>query len=319
MPSGFNLSAGTHDDNAFFEASAAEDMFAADVERMIANWNVNTIRININSSVNPNIWIDGELDRVIGLLTDHGIVAMIENHPYGTGLDPTAGQIQTTVNGFRTLARRWKNNPCVWFNPYNEPGGKLNVSTYHVNSASVTNDDAWVDWHTPVIDAIRAESNAVVVLDDTHFGQGRAGNNYNPDHSAILAYGERLNVAYDNLLYSIHFYDRWGGNSADMRSFIDAAHAKGLTLVVGETGGHPTEGPWYTQNYWPTSQALYAMAPRGVGILLWHANVRYTSGMSVGINFGQRVPVWDVTERSQTEASGRLHWDWAHNLPSARP
>ncbi|MGI9603333.1 MAG: cellulase family glycosylhydrolase [Acidimicrobiales bacterium] len=320
LPVGINLTTGAYQDGEFWEKTSVTDLTPEHVATLRDVWRFNTVRLNIDSNQLPDIWTSAELERVIGLFTDAGMVAMVENHPYGTGLDPTAEQIESTANGFAELARRWADNGCVWFNPFNEPGGKRGSSVYDVNNSDVTVDDAWVDWHTPVIDAIRAVSpDAVVVLDDTHFGQGRAGREFEAAETAVLTYGPDLNSRYDNLLYSVHFYDRWGGIRADMDAFFDGARQAGLAVVVGEAGGHPTEGPFFTDGYWPTSQTLFEMRQPGVGILLWHGRTGHQSGMSVSRDQGQRVAVWEVTDRDDTEASGRLMWDWAHDPPSATP
>ena len=327
LPAGTNLVAGRHYDDSFWQHNSATNLTAEGAQRMVDNWNFNTIRLNMSPTANADIWTDPELHRVIEVLTDAGIVAMVESHAYGTGEDPTAGQIQTVANGFATLARRYKNNPCVWFNPFNEPGGKVpwngaigSVYNVNANGGSVTHDDAWVDWHVPVIEAIRAESNNVIVLDDTHWGQGRVGNTYSPDASAILTYGPGLNDQFDNLLYSVHFYDRWYGRAADISTFLDQAKRDGLAVVVGEMGGHPSQGPWYTNGYWETTTAFYGLRPAGVGVLTWHGNIGYASGMAMHNNDNPlRTPVWDITSRDVTEASGTYHWDWVHNLPSATP
>ncbi len=328
LPSGVNLIAGNHFDNSFWQNNSSLEMTADDVAVMRDVWNFNTIRININSADNPAIWDDVELHRVIGLLTDAGMVSMIENHPYGTGLDPTAEEITITTDGFASLARRYVDNACVWFNPYNEPGGKLpwegaRGSVYHVNAdgGAVDTNRAWVDWHVPVIEAIRAESDAVIVLDDTHFGQGRVGNEYSPEDSAVLVYGPELNAAYDNLLYAVHFYDRWGGDVVDLNQFFSDVAGAGLALVAGEVGGNPDVGPGYVIGYWPTAQAFFEVSPPGVGVLLWHGNIPWGTGMSVGAQPATpgRVAAWDVTTREGTAAAGTLFWDWAQSPPAPIP
>jgi len=320
LPAGINLTVGEYRDGEFWEKTSVTDLTEAHVATLRDVWRFNTIRLNIDANQAPDIWTSAELDRVIGLLVDAGMVAMVENHPYGTGLDPTADQIEETATGFATLAERWAGNHCVWFNPFNEPGGKRESSVYDVNNSDVSLDDAWVRWHTPVIDAIRAVSpTAVVVLDDTHFGQGRAGSEFETVQSAVLTYGPDLNQRYDNLLYSVHFYDRWGGNRADLLAFFDEARRAGLAVVAGEVGGHPTEGPYFTQGYWPTSETLFTMRQPGIGILLWHGRTGFQSGMSVARDQGVRVAVWEVTDRADTEASGSLLWDWVHDPPPASP
>lgn len=320
LPIGINLTVGEYRDGEFWEKTSVTDLSAEHVATMQDVWRFNTVRLNVDSNQLPDIWTSAELDRVLTLLTDAGMVAMVENHPYGTGLDPTPEQIAETAAGFATLAARWVDNACVWFNPFNEPGGQRDASVYDINDSDVTRDDAWVRWHEPVIDAIRAVSpDAVVVLDDTHFGQGRAGNEYSPDESAILTYGPGLNERYDNLLYSVHLYDRWGGVTADLDAFFDGARDAGLTVVVGETGGHPEVGPFFTQGYWPTSEAFFASRRPGVGVLLWHGRTGHQSGMSVSVDQGRRVAVWEVTDRADTEASGRLLWDWTRDPPPAVP
>lgn len=320
LPAGINITAGEYGDGEFWEKTSVTDLTAAHVETMRDVWRFNTVRLNIDSNQAPDIWTSPELERVIGLFVDAGMVAMVENHPYGTGADPTPEQITETAEGFATLAARWVDNACVWFNPFNEPGGKRGESVYDINNSDVTIDDAWVRWHTPVIDAIRAVSpEAVIVLDDTHFGQGRAGREYSEAETAVLSYGPDLNERYDNLLYSVHFYDRWGGNRDDLTAFFDAAREAGLAVVAGEVGGHPEEGPFFTQGYWPTSVALFEMRQPGIGILLWHGRTGHQSGMSVARNQDRRVAVWEVTDRADTEASGRLLWDWVHDPPAPVP
>ena len=320
LPAGINLTVGDYRDGEFWEKTSVTDLTAEHVGVMRDIWRFNTVRLNVDSNQLPDIWTSAELDRVLTLVTDAGLVAMVENHPYGTGQDPTPDQIAETAEGFATLAERWADNPCVWFNPFNEPGGKRGESVYDINNSDVTVDDAWVRWHEPVIEAIRVASpDAVIVLDDTHFGQGRAGNEYSPVETAILTYGPALNERHDNLLYSVHLYDRWGGDTDDLAAFFDGARDAGIAVVVGETGGHPVEGPFFTQGYWPTSQAFFASRRPGVGVLLWHGRTGHQSGMSVAADQGQRVAVWEITDPADTEASGRLLWDWAHDPPPALP
>ncbi len=319
LPRGINLTAGAYDDGAYWEATSATDLTADGVAKMRDVWAFNTVRLNLHHGANPDIFDDPELLRVIGLFTAADMVVIVEMHSFGTGLDPTPEQIQITADGFAALANRYEGNHCVWFNPFNEPGGKVDISEYHINAADVSASDAWIQWHVPVIDAIRAVSDAVVVVDETHWGQGRAGNDYNPLHSATLVHGEAMNARYDNILFSVHFYDRWGGRSEDLVAFFAEAKAKGLAVIAGETGGHPEVGNKRTRDSWPTVQALFALNQPGIGILLWHANQGHQSGMSVGRSFGQRTPVWEILDRADTEAAGTLLWDWTHNPPSATP
>ncbi|NNE73776.1 MAG: cellulase family glycosylhydrolase, partial [Acidimicrobiales bacterium] len=320
LPKGINLAAGRHFDGAFFENNSADQITAADVAVLRDDWQFNSIRLNVNSQAGPQVFDDAVVHRVIGLFTDAGMVVMITDHNL-TGQDPTPAQRQAQANRFGAMAERYADNPCVWFNPYNEPGGSP-TSTYNYTDGDVTDDDAWIDWHVPVIDAIRAESDAVVVLNESHWGQGRAQGAYTPSHSTVLTYGQQVNQMYDNIMYTVHFYERWDGRTQDIQSYLQSANNKGLAIAVGEIGGHHTLGGSRPTSRWTTVQAVYNLAPAGVGLYAWHADARHSSGMAMGPhpNGGAgRTLAWEITQRSQTDATGTKQWDWNHNPPAPVP
>ncbi|NNE72079.1 MAG: cellulase family glycosylhydrolase [Acidimicrobiales bacterium] len=320
LPVGINLTGGVYEgENAFWENSSSVGLTQLGAANLVDNWQINTVRLNLNSELDPNIWIDPELDRLIELLTRNGIVVMLENHSSGTGFDPTDQEIAIVTAGMSGIAERWADNSCVWFNPHNEPGGKVDQSAYHLNlnKALVTEDDAWVQWHVPVIEAIRDYSDAIVVLDDTHWGQGKGTGEFELGQSAVITYGPQLNEKYENLLYSVHVYERWA--EYDVAEYFDAAHAVGVAVVVGEVSGHQTEQTGITRGYWPAATRLFELREPGVGILAWHGNSRFSSATSVARRFGRRFPIWQVSSEAGLDGIGVLLWDFAHNPPPAIP
>jgi hypothetical protein len=234
-----------------------------DVDMIADCWKFNLIRVNsflfTGQIPYPQYNNNNDLDAIIQAYTSKKIVVVLEAHDrigsYYTGDDLTA-----LVSWFTDLARRYRDNPYVWFDISNEPGGRRGIDA-----------DQWVNMHGKVVEAIRntAQANNIIIVEGAFGGQDAGNMDGNPvTESAILQHGQEIlnynGQSYNNIVFSIHTYDLWNFGDAKMADFFDRVHAQNMALIVGEYGvatGQDTQ---------PAAQAVFDTAPsRGVGRIVW--------------------------------------------------
>jgi len=280
-------------------------------------WRFNTIRLNtcmpggcddVGGWDWPN---NNDLDALVDEWTSRHIVVMIALHQVKPGRWPTATQLTAIEAWWRDIATRYGGNPHVWFNLLNEPGSGLPVP------------DMWRSTHQRLIDAIRGTgAQNMIVVDGTHWGQDAGNWNTEPvpeQNSAILGLGPRLHDPLDRLAFSVHVYDQWGAEGTDaardarLADYIDRVHAKGLPLLLGETGGYSDRSNAYLNR---GTESAYRVAPdRGVGILAWHAQPGDGFALTVPGGFDA---IDDWSNPTNLTWHGRLLWDLGHELASEK-
>lgn len=156
------------------------------------------------------------------------------------------------------MVRRYKNNPYVWFNIYNEP---------YENSDT----ENWRILHEFYVNRIRAQgAENIIVADIPQYGQGI-------NLLATQPFGDNLAKSC-NVLFSWHAYgaiDGAGGDFAAHERVIQQVQAKNYALIVGELGvAFPARwgnaGPWQ----WNILgfEAMRVLGPKyGIGLMWWHA------------------------------------------------
>jgi uncharacterized protein YjdB len=248
-------------------------------------WNFNTVRLNMayydilrgwptfpQGQMITSAQNQATLDRIIDEYTSLGIVVQLELHDW-TGTYPNSSDVQKICDQFRFWANRYKDNPWVWFNPINEPGGHQDNPV----------NPLYRDVHREFVKAIRddAGANNMIVIDGAAYGQD-VGGTYNANlveeqRSGILSYGQSIKSfggkTYENVIFAFHVYGQWGfGTDAQratkMIDYIDRVHAKGLHLHVGELG-------WYSNNQTDPealgTRTAYQVCPgKDVGVIAWH-------------------------------------------------
>lgn len=246
------------------------------IDQIKNDWKFNTVRLNY--------FLEGEsgqqLHSNIQALSQQKVVTIVEVHDR-TGKYWEGGDLNQLKNWFRDLARRYKNNPYVWFNIANEPGG----------SKSTQQADKWIRQHQEVIKVIRNEvgaSNPIVV--DAHFwGQDVGewnGSNVKEEKSAILSHGDQLKrfegKSYDNIIFSVHMYDQWNFGEAKMANYLDRIEDKNHAVIVGEYG--------QINNGYDTKKATTAMfkvtAPREIGRIAWVWSAKDSNDLTTTKNGG---------------------------------
>ena len=200
-------------------------------------WQFNTVRMCAAIGWEWAQENNKNLDALVDAFTGRGIVVILEVHDY-TGIYPPQDK-----NGYREgsntyiyplsvlkewwidKAKRYRNNPYVWFNIMNEPGSE----------GSQSSAELWYNIHSEIIDAIRgAGAPNIIVLDDHNWGQ--AGGYYASYDSAVIKMGPELNKKYENLVYSLHIYDAWRDGETRLNRYLSDAHDLKLCVIIGEFG-----------------------------------------------------------------------------------
>ncbi len=286
-----------------------------------AAWKWNIIRLNseldsgpenpsqYNAGVTPGIsGVNNDLDGIVTEYTNRHMVVMIDMHPradcgYVNGTDYAA--IKTW---WIDKANRYKTNPYVWFNLYNEPG-------------SGNADSTWTNMMNDYSSAIRATgAQNMIVYDGSNCGQEQSYGGDWHSQSAFLQYGPGLKNSYGNVAFSVHVYGNWANKSSQLSSFIQAMHGQNLPLMIGETGWIDGDSSGDNPLLQAGTQAAFSVAPGlGVGILPWHGNG--LSGFEF-VNGGG--PFYNVAVNSSgnptnIDALGQLIWNYAHSLAATTP
>jgi len=281
-----------------------------------STWHWNTVRVNAcfsqgcENGGGYHFNNNNDLTSIVNEYTAKHIVVIIDLQQYNPGTYPN---VADAITWWKGTASQYKNNPYVWFNLLNEPGADPSTLAQ------------WNNVTAQIADVIRGLGiSNVIVADGSSYGQ-EAGdwtcNLVNPANSGILTYGPQLEKTYGPIVFSMHAYSMWGGGSqgcsssqldARLGNYIDMVQAKGLPLILGETGSEPTaaENQSWEVGQIPATQTVFRVVPgKGVGVLPWHGdvgagyvlvnNASWTSAKSDGSNLS-----W----------IGQDLWNYAHKI-----
>lgn len=242
------------------------NMFAwegtSNVDSYLNDWGFNTVRVPnyLLGSYNQPAPADDNYatnHNIVNAFTSQGAVVIFDAHDrigsYYEGED-----FETLKAYWRDMAREFADNPYVWFNLSNEPGN------------ANANPDKWVAYHRELIEIIRAEgATNTIVIDGEAWGQDY------PTQTILNAAGEIL-TDNDNIVFSIHVYDRWNNN--DIAQYFDLLEAQDIPVIVGEYGSENVNIS--TLN--ATTQMLNAAAEREIGRIVWVAKALDNNDLTFG-------------------------------------
>jgi len=236
----------------------------SDLDLIVDCWNFNTVRVNsfLFEGQVPYAQFDvnNNLDEMVDAFTSQGVVVIFEGHDrigsYYAGED-----LDTLVNWFTDLARRYRDNPYVWFDVMNEPGSRRGIES-----------EQWINMHGRVIEGIRniAGSDNIIIVEGAYGGQDNPSDNASPvTESAILWHSSDIlnynGQTYDNIMFSIHTYDLWNQGDDKLGDFFDQVHAQGLAILVGEYG------VFTDQDTQAAAESTFnTTIPRNIGRIVWH-------------------------------------------------
>jgi mannan endo-1,4-beta-mannosidase len=238
--------------NQCWEGTVAEQM-----PQLIDCWRFNFARCYARLYKTGCTWpkhTKSEYYRLLDSLTNRGVVASVcfwdKLGGYFSG-----GSLNDLNREMKELAIHYKDNPYVWFETMNEPGG------------SGSNKSAWLNVHHSVIKTIRGAGNGnIISCSDDHWGQGAGGGS----GSAVRKWGDEVFTAdgkkYDNIIFTFHVYDQWkGGPESRARSYFDFHRKNGWVTWIGEYGvdnvGSNTQGA--------TAGVIKVAKEYGIGRVVW--------------------------------------------------
>lgn len=267
-----------------------------DVDSIANCWNFNLVRVNSFLFTGQVRWqqytANNNFDEIVNAFTSRGIVVVFEAHDR-IGSYYQGGDLDVLVNWFTDLANRYKNNPYVWFDVMNEPGGREGIDV-----------DQWLNMHGRVIAAIRnTGANNIIIVEGAYGGQDTAND------SAILRLGQQLlgynGQQYGNIVFSIHPYDLW--NNGGLGGFIDQVHGQNLALIIGEYAIQTD------QNVQPAAQAVFSEAvSRGVGIVVWQWDSGDSNDLTVNTSRGAGWEIDNCSAPTNLSWLGQQVWDVNH-------
>ncbi len=293
-------------------------------DNLVNCWRVNTVRVNhvyFDYSGWYNQW---SLENTLNTFANQGVVAMVEWHEIGhIGDEPSgwnhvrvwdypSGQAHTQaiIDFYVDLAQKFKNNPYVWFNLINEPGGPP-YEDGHYGDPAYSTVPRWVSVNRQIIQAIRATgARNMIVVDGMTWGQDSGDGSWDrvsAYDSAILKGGPQVMTnasgqPFGNVLFSVHTYSAWRNNPGPrLEQFFRDVRAAGMTPLVGE----------YNDSAIAVTEAMLSVAHNmGVGRLVWHHNSGDTQLTTTGGRTGQDIN--SCTQPTNLTWVGQLTWDDFH-------
>ena len=306
-----------------------------DASLIADKWKFNAIRVCNLIKVTNNPWTqyttNNDLDRIVNTFTAKNVVVVMSLHGLiglyaNASTSPTISEVS---NHFKDLAIRYKNNPYVWFDLQNEPGSQ----TWPENNGA-----DWIALHQRLIKDIRDQgANNIIFVEGSGYGQ--EGGNWDgstpPDGaSAILSYGDQLlsfgGTSYNNIVFSLHLYEKWGYETSDpnesgfssdakIAGFLAKIQNKGYAFVIGEYGS------FNNRTTMRATQSMFRALQNHphVGRMVW----QWTGGDSNDLTNWDQYYSWsgsgwgitppDGTRPTNLSPLGALVWDDNHAVSGA--
>ena len=284
-------------------------------------WNFNAVRLPLKLKGDDSNWnaSDAFVDKYIKAYTSNKngakTVVILECHDHsGSFYTNTSSPSLNELRSFwRRTVSRYKNNPYVWFNIMNEPGGGNTVEKY------------WYEMHKQLIQDIRKTgAKNIIVVDGYNFasedGNGTTkANLINKSSSAILTYGQQILKAdpLKRVVFSLHTYANWNWNVDKLYDFVDRVRKQGLALIIGEYAA-TTGNSFGDIDVTEAARSVFEVGKkRGIGRLLWHywswdGNALTTAAW--GGSSGDSVNKTNGNRPTNLTWLGEKVWDDNHNL-----
>lgn len=280
-----------------------------DIDSITNCWSFNLVRVNNFLFTGEQPWpqssANNNLDEIIQAFTSRGVVVVLEAHDRIGGYYQ-GDQLTALVNWFTDLARRYADNPYVWFDVSNEPGGRGGIDV-----------ENWLNMHRQVIRAIRdtAGANNIIIVEGANGGQDAGDNssgNVADASSAILSHGNDVitfdGKTYPNIVFSIHPYDQWNGGDGRMADFFDRVRAQNHALIIGEYGVRTNA------DVQPATQSLFNTAPpRNIGLVVWHWVGGDENDLTTGTSTGGGWEINDCANPTNLSWLGQMVWNDNHS------
>jgi hypothetical protein len=279
-----------------------------DADLIVDCWRFNLIRVNSflfrGQTPYQQYDVNNDYDAIVRAFTERGVVVVFEGHDR-IGAYYEGGDLDALVSWYTDLATRYRDNPYVWFDVMNEPGGWQEV-----------NVEKWLRVHQDVIRAIRGAGNDnIIIVEGAHGGQdtgGLHGGRVADSDSAILSLADQI-LAFDgqsfsNIVFSIHTYDQWNFGDTKLADYFDRVLARNLAMLVGEYGVMTNTDTTAAFN------SMFATAiPRNIGRVVWHWDGGDDNDLTINTSQGGGWEIDDCTHPTNLSEMGRRVWDDNHS------
>jgi hypothetical protein len=278
---------------------------ANDKSEQVRAWGWNTIRPNINCAPTGSPSVDETLtglDQLVNEYTAKKIVVMVTCRvTVGTDYAYNSGQIQASLPMIKTIAQKYKDNPYVWMNTFNEP---------------ISSQGAWTSLNQSLYNDVRALAPDMMFVADLA-GLGNQIETLADGNLATTFGAGKCNVLYDWHAYGfINGY----GNDATHQQYINRVASKNIALVVGEFGdplkadGSPLMASDPTvpgvagnpeQNRIGANAVLSYGPSNGYGLIWWIATGDSNQGIVYSLTKDKSSP-WTVTTGNAASKLGGI-------------
>lgn len=288
-------------------------------------WGWNTVRATLVCDLDgsgPTVEeLNTGIDAFIEEYTAQRIVVMVECHDItGDNLAPSDPKVQALMPFWDRLATKWKDNPYVWFNFYNEPQGT-------VTTAGVTN---WLALQRDALSRLRAIAPTSIFVADIP-GAAQGLGTFTGD-APITQLGEgQCNVLYDWHAYGAVGNDDQFGAPADWdneaaslanhRKVFEFLRDNDIPMVIGEVGDPLTldEGS-AGQPIWNRygARSVIALAPEfGVGLIWWHGTGDSGIFLTYSLMAERHQAPWSAATTGEgLSDGGRRFWEASKAQPA---
>lgn len=267
----------------------------------ILAWGWNTVRATLNcygtdGQPTSQDVIDG-IAATVDELTQARIVVILACHDAtGSNLELES---ETEVNVRRfwdQIVTRYRNNPYVWFNFYNEP-------------QAVFDDQAWLDLHRFYYDRYRTQgAENVMVFDLPIYGQA----------INLLAEDEIFDeMGGCNVLFGWHAWGALDGRQATDDEYLEYAQAvidRGLAVTITEAGvpqpltaGTAGNPEWNESGYYA---ALKVTKSWPIGLLWWHGTGDNSNELFYPLKT-DKTGFWTANNSGALTRAGATFWEFS--------
>lgn len=277
-----------------------------DIDLITNCWNFNLVRVNSflfgGMTKYQQYTTNNDLDEIVRAFTERQIVVVFEGHDYIGGYYQ-GDDLEKLVTWFRDLATKYRDNPYVWFDVMNEPGGRRSLDV-----------DQWVNVHGRVVQAIRDDADAdnIIIVEGAFGGQDAGNKDASPvSDSAILQHGEDVihfnGRTFENIAFSIHTYDLWNQGDAKLVDFLDRVEQKGYPMIIGEYGVYTD------QDVTPAATSLFNVGfSRNIGRIVWQWDGGDANDLTSGTSQGGGWEINDCQNPTNLSWLGQQVWSDNH-------
>ena len=288
-------------------------------------WGWNTVRATLVCDLDgtgPTVdELNAGIDAFIEEYTRQRVVVMVECHDItGDNLGPTDPKVQALFPFWDRLATKWKDNPYVWFNFYNEPQG----------TTTAAGVDNWLDLQRDALGRLRAIAPTSIFVADIPGAAQGLGTLTGDDPITRLGDGQ-CNVLYgwhsygavgnDDEFGSPNDWDNEAASLANHRKVFEFLRDNDIPMVIGEVGDPLTLDEWNAgQPIWNRygARSVMALAPEfGVGLLWWHGTGDSGVFLTYSLMAERHEAPWSAATTGEgLSDGGRRFWEASKNQPA---